>query len=988
MRLLYLTAHLSDVDLAQQALEKSAPGKVRLEACASARDVGQRLAQGPADAILADLTALNADLPRSITEIRGVAPTAIIVALVRLGPGQFVAEALLAGADEALVKQKEFYLQLPAAIAQAASRRQAQAQQLTGRTVRVLYAGGPSPAEVEGSPLRFVSADDDWWLSPAEKTAGLSPDAVVLDERKGATPCVTAIRGMRERGVLTPVIVLCEATTENTHAAYFRAGAAACLPRAESRRLRDTVERAIETTRLSGELALLRSKEHRLRALIEAIPTPVTMISAAGVVQAMNFAGLALVGAKESAEVVGRPFTALCAPAAAGEVTAFVTHVCAGTAGQIRFPGPGFDGVHRVFDLRAVPMRRDRDAASALGVMRLAPAQQRHAPARAPVGESAAEADVEIPLDTLLEEATSPDPAVVEALRLELDSERIAHQQAQARLQELDDERLVSEAAWNAVQSELERKLILQFHRPAMEQEHEVTRSLLEKSLRDKDTELASLAEQRDRALSRLRHVESVTDEVKSSLVAREQEVERARTALEEALAARTASERLRGEQEERAARDSTRAGDALARAESLQHELDSVSKERGDLERRLAAALAETATLAAERDRHREHLSAATIEVAQLRALADVQVRDQSALHDVRAQVARLQAAASTVEQQQQALDEASSHIERLRDALEDALGARTEIEGRLRERQTAFDELTRQREAATAACSATETALAAARVEASAARDELSKARQDLEAAHAASAELAERHRSSEAAAQALAGDAEVWQGRVHSMRVELDAARAAAEAYRATRADVETLERDLAAARLNAEQLQAEIDALRPSLSLARHEADELATTLTAEYDRALTDRATHEEEMVRLRTELAQARGEVVAGRGEIDLLRSTIAESAADKATLESTVASEREGAAQVAGRVRADGAAASRLVRRAAGGLRTGAGGTGVVASCPRPGAGREGQPRWRPCRRTRPGHSHARRAGTGGRATAPRTRGPPPRCS
>jgi PAS domain-containing protein len=905
MRLLYLTAHLSDVDLAQQALEKSAPGNVRLEACASVRDLGQRLAQGPADAIVADLTALNADLPRSIADIRGVAPAAIVVALVRQGTGHSVAEALLAGADEALVKQREFFLQFPAAVAQATSRRQVRARLLDGRTVRVLYAGGPAPAEAEGSPLRFVAADDEWWLSPAEKTMAFSPDAVVLDERKGATPCVTAIRSLRERGTLTPVVVLCDAAAEDTHAAYFRAGAAACLPRAEAGRLRDTVERAIETTRLSGELALLRSKEQRLRALIEAIPTPVTMISSAGTVQAMNFAGLALIGAKESAEVVGRPFTAMCDPAAAGEVTAFLRHVCAGTAGQIRFPGPGFDGIHRVFDLRAVPMRRDRDAASVLGVMRLAPASQRHSPAQAPGGAASADVDVEIPLDTLLEQTTSPDPAVVEALRLELDTERMAHQQAEARLQELDEGRLVSEAAWNAVQSELERKLILQFNRPAMEQEHQVTRSLLEKSLRDRDAELAALTEQRDRALSRLRHLESVADEAKGSLVAREHELERARTALEQALAARTAADRDRAEQEARAVHDSTRAADALARAESLQHELEAATKARGDLEQHLAAVLAENASLAMERDRQHEHLSAATSEVAQLRALADIQVRDQSVLHDVRAQVARLQAAASTVEQQQQALDEASSHIERLRDALEDALGARTEIELRLRDRQAAFDELARQLDAATAARSGAESTLADARAEASAARDELSRTRRDLEEARAELAALAERHRASEASGQALAGEAEAWQGRVHAMREELDAARAAVEAYRATRADLETLERDLAASRLNAEQLQAEIDSMRPSLSLARSEADELATTLTAEYDRALADKAKHDEEMEQLRADLERARGESTAARGEIDLLRSTVEEAATDRAAFEAALAAERTQAASL-----------------------------------------------------------------------------------
>ena len=45
MRILYLTAHLSDVDVAQRALEKGPQGPVTIEACPSVRDVTRGLAQ-------------------------------------------------------------------------------------------------------------------------------------------------------------------------------------------------------------------------------------------------------------------------------------------------------------------------------------------------------------------------------------------------------------------------------------------------------------------------------------------------------------------------------------------------------------------------------------------------------------------------------------------------------------------------------------------------------------------------------------------------------------------------------------------------------------------------------------------------------------------------------------------------------------------------------------------------------------------------------
>ena len=514
------------------------------------------------------------------------------------------------------------------------------------------------------------------------------------------------------------------------------------------------------------------------------------MVSSAGLVQAMNLAGLALIGAADASEVVGRPFATICDPAVAAEVGAFIGQVCAGRAGQVRFPGPGCDGIQRVFDLRAVPMRRDRDASSALGVMRLAPGQS--APRPVPdASEAVGEIAVEVPLDTLLagpSDTRSAEHAehagVLEALRVELAGERSAHQLAQARLQELDTQRAVSEAAWNAVQSELERKLILQLHNPAMQQEHEVTRALLEKSLRQKETEIAGLVEERDRALSRLRHLELATDEARGVLHAREQEVERLRAALEEALAARVASDRAHAERESAAQQDTARLAEALARAQGLQQDVEAAAAQRAELEQRLEAAAAESASLAAERDGHRDQLSTLTGEVAQLRALADLQSRDQSALQDVRAQVARLQAAASTVEQQQQALEEASAHIERLREALEDALGTRTELESKLRERQAAVDDLASRLHVASSARHEAETALVAARAETAAARDELDAVRQAAEYARGRALDLTERLKESQAEARALAAEVETWRGRVEEMRQELDAARAAIE------------------------------------------------------------------------------------------------------------------------------------------------------------------------------------------------------------
>ncbi len=125
MRILYLTAYLSDVDVAQRALEKGAHGPVRIEPCTGVRDVTRGLAGAPVDGVVVDVTSPTADLVSTIRELREVAPHTPIIALVRSGAAGVSADALVAGADDTLAKHREFYLLLPAIIAQANARRQA-----------------------------------------------------------------------------------------------------------------------------------------------------------------------------------------------------------------------------------------------------------------------------------------------------------------------------------------------------------------------------------------------------------------------------------------------------------------------------------------------------------------------------------------------------------------------------------------------------------------------------------------------------------------------------------------------------------------------------------------------------------------------------------------------------------------------------------------------------------------------------------------------
>ena len=97
---------------------------MRLDPCANVADVSRRLREASADAVVVDVTTPNADLARTVREIRDAAPHTALIALVRAGAAALSADALLAGADDTLAKHREFHLLLPAIIAQANARRQ------------------------------------------------------------------------------------------------------------------------------------------------------------------------------------------------------------------------------------------------------------------------------------------------------------------------------------------------------------------------------------------------------------------------------------------------------------------------------------------------------------------------------------------------------------------------------------------------------------------------------------------------------------------------------------------------------------------------------------------------------------------------------------------------------------------------------------------------------------------------------------------------
>ena len=69
-----------------------------------------------------------------------------------------------------------------------------------------------------------------------------------------------------------------------------------------------------------------------------------------------------------------------------------------------------------------------------------------------------------------------------------------------------------------------------------------MTRSLLERALREKNAQLLALAEERDRTIEKLVRAEDEHDRTRDAVIERDDDARRLRDALEETLAARTAA--------------------------------------------------------------------------------------------------------------------------------------------------------------------------------------------------------------------------------------------------------------------------------------------------------------------------------------------------------------------------------------------------------------------------------------------------------------
>ncbi len=100
----------------------------------------------------------------------------------------------------------------------------------------------------------------------------------------------------------------------------------------------------------------LQAREQFLRAIVETTPECIKIVDAEGMLQQMNPAGLAMIGAKEMGEMTGKSFYDVVAPEDRAAFVAFNHRVCEGEAGSLCFDIVGIGGVRRSMESFAVPL--------------------------------------------------------------------------------------------------------------------------------------------------------------------------------------------------------------------------------------------------------------------------------------------------------------------------------------------------------------------------------------------------------------------------------------------------------------------------------------------------------------------------------------------------------------------------------------------------------------------------------------------------------
>ena len=222
------------------------------------------------------------------------------------------------------------------------------------RRIAVLYAGRDPLVWNLLDQVPFVRAGRvttgiDGTCSVRRPGAGddsLRADAVIIDEAPGDAHPLQVLKSVKAQASDLPVIVLTSAGAADIATAALELGADDTVLKTGifRRRLIATLRRVHQRLELSAQQHETRTREERLRQIVEHVPTGIMVVAGDARVLAMNAAALQVFGASKPRDVVGRDFRDLVHGPDREAVTTLIRQVTKGDAAGLTFDALTLDG--------------------------------------------------------------------------------------------------------------------------------------------------------------------------------------------------------------------------------------------------------------------------------------------------------------------------------------------------------------------------------------------------------------------------------------------------------------------------------------------------------------------------------------------------------------------------------------------------------------------------------------------------------------------
>ncbi len=286
MKILYVEDDPKDADLTRRALAKSAP-EVAVEIVVTYQKAVTRLEQASDyDLILTDLRLPDGDGLSLVAHIRGLGLPYAVVVISGKGDEESAVAALMAGADDYIVKHKEYLAQLPLTLENALQRHRAELN-LHARPLRVLYGEHHTSdidltrrhlaqyapfirLEVVNTPLEITQRLSD--LKIEEKF-----DVILLDYSLPGLNMLDLLKDtIQICGLGVPIVLITGQGSEEVAVQAIKLGAADYLVKNPGylHKLPVVLENAFHMYQVRREQAALRDSEKKFRYLFFNNPQP------------------------------------------------------------------------------------------------------------------------------------------------------------------------------------------------------------------------------------------------------------------------------------------------------------------------------------------------------------------------------------------------------------------------------------------------------------------------------------------------------------------------------------------------------------------------------------------------------------------------------------------------------------------------------------------------------------------------------------------